>query len=76
MVFGSFNHICTHLPKFTPITRPKTYCYGLVLKKDLTHYVYVIRLIVGINLNGGQIMHIQILGLTYTIKICSCTLVC
>ncbi len=76
MGFGSFNRICTHLPKFTPITEHKTYCYGLVLKKNLTHYVYIVRLVVGINLNGGQIMQIQILGPTCTIKICSCTFVC
>lgn len=46
------------------------------VEKDLTHYVYIVCLVVGINLNGGQIMHIQILGPTCTIKICSCTHVC
>ncbi len=76
MVFGSFNRIFTHLPKFTPITKHKIYCYGLVLKKYLTHYVYIVRLVVGINLNGGQITHIQILDPTCTIKMCSCALVC
>jgi hypothetical protein len=46
--------------KLTPLTKHEIYHFDLVFKKNQTHCFHVGHLVIGVNLNVGQIMNIRL----------------